>query len=185
MSSPALILVSGKPGSGKSTLARILAKEFKTVLIDKDYIDEAFSPGDRGPTYLKFFQPGIYQILLNLAELNLNLGNHVILDASWTHNLLNDPALVERIQGLVKLTKAKLIILEMELSAEAIRQRLLNRSHARDKNYLTEEGWEGFLKRHRFGEKNPLPHHSIDGTKSLDAYTSEAIEYIKIGLSEK
>lgn len=176
-----LILVCGRPGSGKSTLAKSLAKELKAVYIDKDCIDEGFSPGDRGPLYQSIIQPRAYQSLINLAKPNLQMGMPVILDAPWSHNLLHFPELGEAVLNLAEQTQAQLIVFDIVLPQEIVRERLMVRGLERDQAKLTKEGWEEFVKRHRFGEKNPLPHFVVDGRKSPQDCLKSALEYIKNG----
>ena len=184
MKKQGLILVCGRPGSGKSTLAKVLAQEFHAVLIDKDCVDEAFSPGDRGPFYVKEIQPKCYQTLLNIAEPNLQLRRHVILDAPWTHNFLHFPELATQVEKLAAKTGSELAVLDIELPKEVIRQRLMARGFKRDEPKLTKEGWEEFVARHRMGEKNPLPHFLINGQESLEICAKKAIEYIQTKLRE-
>ena len=178
MTKPLLILICGRPGSGKSTLAKSLAKEFKAVLMDKDCIDEAFSPDDRGPLYQSFIQPGAYQALLNLATPNLLLNHSVILDAPWTHNFFHYPELGPKVLKLAETVEARLIVFEIELLPETVRERLTQRGFKRDESKLTEEGWKEFVQRHRIGEKNPLPHHPIDGENSPEECLQQALKYI-------
>lgn len=178
MTKPLLILICGRPGSGKSTLAKSLARELKAVLIDKDCIDEAFSPGDRGPLYQAAIQPGAYQALLNLAAPNLDLNHPVILDAPWTHNFFHYPELGSNVLAVAKTTGARLIVFEIELQPETVRERLTKRGFKRDASKLTEEGWKEFVQRHRIGEKNPLPHYSINGEESPADCLQNALKYI-------
>lgn len=174
-----LILVCGRPGSGKSTLAKVLAKEFHITLLDKDCVDEAFSPDDRGPHYDKEIRPRVYQALMNLAELNLRLCHHVILDAPWTHNFLNTPQLKEKIVSLVQMTASQLVVFDIELPKEDLRTRLTSRGYKRDADKLTREGWDEFLTRHRIGEKSPLPHIIINGRESPDTCAKKAIAHLR------
>lgn len=182
MNKPRLILICGRPGSGKSTLAKNLAKEIRAVLIDKDCVDEAFSPNDRGPLYQATIQPAAYQTLLNLAIPNLELGHTVILDAPWTHNFFYYPDLGPRVLNLAKKSGSQLFVFEIELPAEEVKVRLQKRGFKRDEPKLTEEGWEEFVTRHRIGEKNPLPHIAIDGRLSAEECLKTALGVI---LSER
>ena len=179
MAKPYLILVCGRPGSGKSTLSKSLAKELRAVLIDKDCVDEAFSPGDRGPLYRETIQPKAYQALLNLAEPNLLLRQPVVLDAPWTHTLLNHPDLTERVLQLALATESQLVVFEIELPPELVLQRLTQRGFKRDEPKLTPEGWKEFAVIHRIGEKNPLPHFVIDGERSPKECLQQAIEHLQ------
>src|SRR3989338_10196530 len=95
-----LILISGPPGCGKSTFTDALEPKIRAFVLDKDCIDDLFSPNDRGAHYTKEIEPKVLQGLLNLAERNLNLGHSVIIDVPWTHIMLNSPEWVEKNQAL-------------------------------------------------------------------------------------
>ena len=155
---PTLLLISGPPGAGKSTLGRSLARALCAAILDKDCIDEPFSPGDRGPTYTREVEPRVLAALLNLAQLNLETGLTVLLDVPWTHILLNSPEWIDRIQALAVRCKATLRVVELGLSESALRARLLSRGLDRDQSKLaTEEGWTRFRVTDRLGEANPIP----------------------------
>lgn len=72
-----LVLFSGPPGVGKSTLSYRLARHTGWALLSKDQIDrtlERLGLDGRPPTTA-------YELMLDLAELNLGNGVSVILDA--------------------------------------------------------------------------------------------------------
>lgn len=179
MKQQALILVCGRPGSGKSTLALGLARELRAVLLDKDCMDEPFSPDDRGTFYQTHIEPKCYQALLNLAKLNLESGRDIILDAPWTHFILNYPEFGTKAEELARTMQANLIVLDIELPSPLIRERLAKRGLKRDAEKINAAGWEAFLKRIRIGEKNPLPHLLLDGTHTLENCLKQALHYIK------
>jgi len=179
MNQHCLILVSGPPGCGKSTLAKPLAKQLKAVLLDKDYIDDPFSPNDRGLLYSKEIEPKVLKALLQLAKINLEIKHHVLLDAPWTHIILNDPEWIDQIQEVAREAKAKLVVLECILSKEILRERISQRGLKRDAVKLTPEGWENFLKKDRIGEKNPVPHFSINMEEPLEICLKRALSYFQ------
>jgi len=174
-----LILISGPPGCGKSTFTDALAPKIRAFVLDKDCIDDLFSPNDRGAHYTKEIEPKVLQGLLNLAERNLNLGHSVIIDVPWTHIMLNSPEWVEKNQTLAQKTGAELIVLECTLSEETLRKRLAMRGLKRDQAKLTPEGWENFKKHDRIGAKNPLPHFVINVEDPVKICLKKALEFLR------
>lgn len=176
--SPFLILVSGSPGAGKSTFGQLLAPHLKATYLDKDYIDDEFSPDDRGRQYTRDIEPRVLRGLLNLADLNLKLGNHVILDVPWTHIMLNAPDWVGIVQMTAHQRHAKLVVFECVIPEKALFERIKKRGLKRDEPKLTERGWIQFQNTDRLGEKNPLPHQTIDTTQPPEACVQTALTYI-------
>ena len=174
-----LVLVCGAPGSGKSTLAQALVKALPLLLLDKDCLDEAFSPSDRGNTYDRYFKWGSYQALLNLAALNLRLGKSVLVDAPLTHNLLAEPVWTDRILNISLELQAHLRVLQCIAPMEVLRERLEKRGLKRDAAKLTEAGFTDFLRDHRLDEDNPLPHEKMVMTAELSVLVQQALAYIQ------
>lgn len=170
-----LVLVSGPPGCGKSTLAKGLAEKFGFVWLDKDCIDEPFSPGKRGVHYTKKVEPKVLAGVLALARLNLSAGNSVLLDVPWTHIMLNSPEWVEAIRMSAKASGAALQVLECVISEDVLRERLRKRGLDRDQVKLSPEGWVRFKTADRLGEKNPLPHTIIDVEKPFEEAFEKAV----------
>ena len=177
-----LILISGPPGIGKSTLSKSLARKLSetrsVTLLDKDCIDEPFSPNDRGNAYTKTVEPKVLTALLNLARLNLDPGREVILDVPWTHILLNSPDWVKKIQALVKETSSKLLVIECVLPESALKKRIQIRGLKRDQIKLTEKGWQKFSRTDRLGERNPLPHTVLNLDQTPTACLKEALKLL-------
>lgn len=171
-----LILISGPPGSGKSTLAQGMARRLSnSVLLDKDCIDEPFSPDDRGVHYTEEIEPRVIRALLNLAVLNLQLGKDVLIDLPWTHVLLNSPEWISRLHECVQTSHAQLRVLECVLSAQTLRARIAQRGLKRDAVKLSAEGWLQFCQTDRIGEVNPLPHHCLDAEMAPDVLLRQAL----------
>ena len=172
---PLLILVSGPPGCGKSTLGQALAREIGVPILDKDCIDEPFSPDERGETYTQRIEPKVLEALFTLAEDNLRCGVSVILDAPWTHIMVNEPRWQQRALELEKKVCAKLVVLECVVSETTLRKRIEARGLRRDAVKLEKSGWLRFCEHDRIGEKNPLPHVVIDMEQSPKVVLKQAM----------
>jgi predicted kinase len=85
-SRPALVMFSGLPGTGKSTLSYQLAETLHWTLLTKDAIDRSLEQSDI------ITARGGYNLLFDLARLNLERGTSVILDAVFTTQSLRDLA---------------------------------------------------------------------------------------------
>ncbi len=178
MKTPRLILISGPPGVGKSTLSRALAQKLQATHLDKDCIDEPFSPGDRGTRYTRIIEPKVLTATLSLAELNLRVGHAVLLDVPWTHIQLNTPSWTRKIKALAKKTRSKLFVIECFLTESEHRTRLKKRGYLRDKVRISDTGWKKFKKSDRLSERNPLPHFTIDMGASRESCVKQALTFL-------
>lgn len=173
------VLISGPPGVGKSTLAFGLARKLRLTWLDKDAIDEPFSPNDRGPRYTRVIEPKVLTAILNLAALNLRAKQGVLLDVPWTHILINSPQWIKRIQSLCRAHKAKLLVLECTLPETQLRERMRQRNFARDRKRLTPAGWKRFQVTDKLGCANPLPHHVISMDRSKAQTLKSAVKIVR------
>jgi predicted kinase len=174
-----LILLSGPPGAGKSTLANLIAKKLNIFILDKDCIDESFSPGDRGANYSKKVEPKVLSAMLRLAKRNMELGTSVILDVPWTHIMINEPSWVEKIKALATSDNTRITIFELKIAEDLLRKRLEQRGLDRDQVKLSKEGWKTFSKTDCLGQLNPMPHHILDATQSSRSLLKKCLEILK------
>ncbi|MBF0105759.1 MAG: ATP-binding protein [Deltaproteobacteria bacterium] len=176
-----LILISGPPGAGKSHFAAGLAKRLKAVLLDKDLVDEPFSPNDRGVGYQKKIQPRSVAVLLGLARENLNTVGTVILDAPWTRITHQMPFLCHEFKKLARQNKARLTVFECVISEHKLKKRITDRGLVRDKNKLkNNEAWKDFLSTHCFDQRIKLRHVVMDVEKKHDSLIKKAVRYLTL-----
>lgn len=174
-----LILVSGPPGAGKSTLCAALAVRLPAVHLDKDAIDEAFSPGVRDGHYNREIEPRVLTALLELARLNLRAGHTVLLDVPWTHIMIHTPAWIERVRAVAQAADAGLLVLECVLPEATLRERIAVRNLDRDQVKLSDTGWRDFCRLDYIGARNPLPHVAIDMTAARDRCVEAALSAVR------
>ena len=175
-----LILISGAPGVGKSSVAIEIAKQLKCTLLDKDCIDEPFSPDDRGDHYTKNIEPKVITSLLNLASLNFKVGNSVVIDLPWTHIFINSPNIQKQVLSFVSDELVAFKIIELSLSEELLKQRLKTRNLKRDQWKFSESGWDKFKEVDKILSVNPLEHLLVDASKSINSNLPQIVDYISL-----
>jgi aminoglycoside phosphotransferase family enzyme/predicted kinase len=120
-----LVLIGGAPASGKTTLATTLARETGWPLLRSDVVrkelvglrerDRAEAPLDEG-IYARAMGDRTYGELLDRARRELEMGNCVILDASWA-----DAARRKLAQAVAEDTASELVQIECT-ATEAVRR---------------------------------------------------------------
>ncbi|MCB0347406.1 MAG: ATP-binding protein [Bdellovibrionales bacterium] len=173
------ILVSGPPGAGKSTLANVLAHALGTAVIDKDCIDEPFSPDDRGPSYTKNIEPKVLTAIFSLCERNFSNGVSLIVDLPWTHILIASPNWKSRVLEISDKFDCDLKVIELCIEEDLLKERIQKRGLARDKNKLSAEGWEKFKATDHIDQTIDLPCLQLDAGLELTEKIKRALEYIK------
>ncbi len=133
-----LVFVVGVAGAGKSTVGKKIAEQLRYVYLDKDTIAqpfvEALNPikNDRESTlYLNTIRPLEYQVLLDVAEENLRLGQSVVLSAPFGQEVL-DPAWIDREIFHQRQIQAQIKIVSIKVDPSTEWKRLSMRKEARD-----------------------------------------------------
>ena len=85
---PRLVLVGGAPGTGKSTVAGMLADADDLIVLSTDELRKDLAGTERtaplgGSAYTLDARASVYAVLLSQARSLLELGESVVLDATW------------------------------------------------------------------------------------------------------
>jgi aminoglycoside phosphotransferase family enzyme/predicted kinase len=125
-----LVLVGGLPGTGKSTLAQGLADRMGCTVLRSDELRHELAgvtghaPADHGAgIYSSAWTNTTYEHLLDRARIALELGETVILDASWI-----DPTWRERARALATSVYADLVQLRCDLPGPIAAKRIAERA---------------------------------------------------------
>ena len=167
---PTLVLVVGVAGAGKSTIGKQIAKKLHYVYLDKDTMAEPFvealnpSKQDRESVYyLNKIRPLEYQVLLDVAEENLKLGQSVVLSAPFGKEVL-DPNWLEREMVASRQLQVRLKVVWIKVDAATERLRLVRRQASRDRWKL--DHWDQYqAQRGKFEVKwsrNPAVYFEFD-----------------------
>jgi predicted kinase len=150
---PKVFFVIGPAGSGKSSVSRLIAGHFGAAYIDKDTATIRFTellltlnnsdPNERDNNefYQRTIMPLEYATILDLAGDNLRAGNSVVLDAPFG-KYFSDADYLADVRSKHRWPEAELIVVQVRLSGDALRRRLLDRGYPRDEWKLA--NWETF-----------------------------------------
>ncbi len=157
LSSLRLVLVGGGPGTGKTTLAARLSEELRWPVLGSDELrkdltghahSERLSTGLDQGIYRPEITEQTYGALLAQAEVLLDGGESVVLDASWSRREHREAA-----AAVAERTGASLVEVECTVSPDIARQRIRSRlAGATDASDATPELVEPAL-----GRRDPWP----------------------------
>lgn len=117
----ALIAMAGLPGVGKSTVARGLAARFPAVLVDVDQVESALLQAE----FERSFATGLaaYLVAEQVARANLELGQHVIVDAANYVSHARDIWTALAAEHRVPLLFVEVVCTDLALHAQRLAQR--------------------------------------------------------------
>ena len=164
-----VIVMSGLPGSGKSTVAEGIATKLHFPLFSVDPITSAIleSGIDKG------FETGLagYQVAKVLAAEQLKLGNSVIIDAVNAEEEGKDMW-----RSLAREYKVPLVIIETALDESVHKKRI--ESRVRYLHGMSEETWDGVIKRREVYTQWKEPVLRLDTALALDANIDAALKHL-------
>ena len=124
-----MVVVGGGPGTGKTTLARELGERLDAVVLSSDGVRDDLFPRTDGPVdalhdgrYAPERVASVYDELLRRAELLVQRGESVVLDASWT-----DPRWRDAVRTLAEQTSSMFTELRCECPTGVIDARINKR----------------------------------------------------------
>ncbi|QYB00311.1 ATP-binding protein (plasmid) [Rhodococcus sp. USK10] len=150
---PVAYITLGGAGSGKSTVARRISSITGAAYLDKDTISGPFvelalgvlgheaTDRESNDTYVSRLMPLEYDTLFAVAGRNLDLGHPVVLDAPFVA-YLSDPDYLQRAIDAAAWPETHIVVVHVTASADAVKQRLIDRGLARDHVKLGE--WENY-----------------------------------------
>jgi predicted kinase len=156
---PAFIVVSGLPGTGKSYLSRRLAERLSYPVLESDALRKQLFPA---PTYSALESAYVFRAIHRLIEELLVKGIPVILDAT---NLTERYR--ERLYKIAEKHNARLILIRVKATPEAVRKRLKNRMEKRQNGDSSDADWEVYRKLSATAEKINRKHIMVDTSKDI------------------
>lgn len=129
-----LVIVGGLPGTGKTTLAHRLSMATGWPVISSDVVRKRLAGLDPEADASAAFGTGIYsdvmtatvyEELLGEVEVNLSLGQSVILDASWIRECWRDAA-----REVAERCLAEYLPIRCRVPGDVARARITRRAHA-------------------------------------------------------
>ena len=154
---PQLIIVIGITGTGKSVIGKRIAKSKGFTYIDKDtattalteVILENLSPlkdkhERESSYYLEVVRPLAYKSMLHIALENIELGNSVVVAATFDEELKNADFLEENeyMEAIRKLADIKVV--HVHVDHPTLLKRLIARNEERDRWKLA--NWDTYVK---------------------------------------
>ena len=182
-----LVLVGGLAGSGKTEFGRLLARNLRCALLDKDTLTRPLAnaaakqlcgdPDDRhSSTYLQVVRPLEYEVLMDTALEVLSCGASAVVTAPFLSELA-DPDFRDDVQEHCQRLDVRLEVIWVSCDPSSTRSRLGSRGASRDRWKL--HHWDDYIESIQ-GVMPPLsPYTQVDngqhGTGNLPAVVHSLI----------
>ena len=173
---PLLVLVGGSPGTGKTTLANDLADALDLLVLSSDEVrkdlmgiahtEHAYAPPGQG-IYTPAISARTYEELIRKGRHVIELGESVVLDASWTRA---EDRHVARLMG--DELRACVVELRCDVAPEVAAARIAARMQTSDPSDATPE-----IADHLRAHLDPWPESvTIDTNRARQTTTQEATD---------
>lgn len=179
ISKKVILISTGLAGTGKTTLLKQLNQKIEnSVYLDKDVINQSLLQGRPyfSDYYNQYVRDQSYQLLLDLARLNLENGNKVVILDGYFGNKLDKEPFISFLQDSLYEVK----ILYCECPFEINKNRLIARGDVRDKDKLStyETYYPKEIEAHH-KTLDALPHLTLHTELDSDENLEKLIDYLK------
>jgi aminoglycoside phosphotransferase family enzyme/predicted kinase len=173
-----LIMIGGGPGTGKTTLAHQLAETFNWSVVSSDTvrkdlhgIDHDDHAVDRHPQlYSRPATDATYAELVKQADVLLEAGESVVMDATWT-----EPAHRVLARDVAARHGAELVEFECQCDPEIARARIAKRLREQDD---PSDATPDLVAEFGFRHSSWPPAHTIDTSRAIDVVVREAADHL-------
>lgn len=184
---PHVVLIGGFAGSGKSEFGRILARQTKWSVLDKDTLTRpvvetalemhGLSPNDReSETYLSLIRPREYEALMAATYENVECGTSAVVAAPFLREFQDD-AWIERTRAALKDRGAEVTFVWVACDADTMQMYIRHRGAARDAAKLAD--WPGYLGRIDVDFRPATPHRVVENSASSTPLQGQAAGLVK------
>lgn len=168
-----LLFVCGLPGSGKSTLSAAISDRWNIVLLNSDFVHDAFDTDDRSSEDYLARRDQLYEAIYRTAFENIAIGNNVLIDAPLT-KAITDVEWCRRFRDFARDNHFDVYCINCSCDDETLRRRLIHRGAARDRDKLQDDAaWKAYLDASRVDGKIDIPHCCLSTDSSVDTLLQE------------
>jgi DNA-binding transcriptional regulator YhcF (GntR family)/predicted kinase len=183
---PHAILIGGYAGSGKSEFGRILTRQTKWPLLDKDTLTRPvvetalelldLSPNDReSDAYLSRIRPREYEALMAATYENIDCGASAIVAAPFIREF-HDDAWIERTRAALSGRGADVTFVWVVCDADTMQMYIRHRGAARDAAKLAK--WSTYLSGIDIDFRPNTPHQVVENSASSAPLQTQAVNLV-------
>lgn len=184
---PHVVLIGGYAGSGKSEFGRILARQTKWAMLDKDTLTrpvvetalemQGLSPHDReSDTYLSLIRPREYEATMAATYENVECGASAVVAAPFIREFQDD-AWIERTRAALADRGAEVTFVWVACDADTMQMYIRHRGAARDAAKLAD--WPGYLSSIDVEFRPKTPHQVVENSASSTPLQGQAASLVK------